>query len=133
MKATLTRKFYEDKQTLGEFRLEDNCNVIFECKTLELPWLDNKRRKSCIPNGTYQVKPRFSPKYKSHFHVKDVPNRSFILIHGGNYYTQILGCILVGDKHTDINGDGYRDVTNSRKTLAKLVKIAPSGFELVIE
>lgn len=133
MKAILTRTFFEKKQTLGEFRLEQNGKVLFECKTLELPWLNNQQQKSCIPAGTYQVVTRFSPKFKNHFHVLDVPNRSYILIHPGNYYTDILGCILVGDRLTDINGDGYRDVLNSKITLSKLLKLAPEGFELEIK
>ena len=45
------------------------------------------------------------------------PGRSGVCIHKGNYFTQILGCIIVGDSHTDINKDGYKDVTNSGKTL----------------
>ncbi|MBK5213368.1 MAG: hypothetical protein JJE55_06885 [Flavobacteriaceae bacterium] len=132
MEATIKRRFFEDRQTLGDFRLEANCKVLFECKTLELPWLNNEKQKSCIPAGKYQVVSRFSPKFKNHFHVLDVPGRSYILIHPGNYYTDILGCILVGDKLSDVNGDGRRDVTNSKNTLAKLLKLAPEGFELTI-
>lgn len=132
MKAVLTRKFFEKKQTLGDFRLEENGKVLFECKTLELPWLNNQQQKSCIPAGKYQVVTRFSPKFKNHFHVLDVPGRSYILIYPGNYYTDILGCILVGDKHTDVNGDGFRDVVNSKNTLSKLLRAAPEGFELII-
>lgn len=54
-------------------------------KTLELPWRDNKQRLSCIPKGTYKVVRRNSSKYGNHFHVTSVQNRSYILIHFGNY------------------------------------------------
>lgn len=131
--ATIIRTDHEAKQTLGSFRLDENGKTIFECKTLELPWLNNATQKSCIPVGTYEVVPRTSPKFGKHFHVKDVPGRSWILIHSGNYYTDILGCILPGQNHTDLNHDGWRDVTGSRNTLKKLLELAPEGFTLKIQ
>lgn len=133
MQAVIHRRHFEQKQTLGELRLEKNGKTIFECKTLELPWLNNQVRKSCIPAGKYQVVTRFSPKFRNHFHILDVPGRTWILIHAGNYYTDILGCVLVGERHLDINGDGFRDVTNSKNTLNKLLQLAPEGFELLIQ
>lgn len=133
MKATINRFSHEKKQTLGEFSLSKDGKEIYRCKTLELPWLDNAKQKSCIPTGTYKVVPRTSAKFKKHFHVLDVQGRSYILIHAGNYYTDILGCILVGDSHRDVNNDGFRDVLNSKNTLNKLLALAPNGFELTIK
>jgi len=72
---------------------------------LELPWKDNQQKVSCIPLGTYSVKRRHSDRFKEHFHIQDVPNRTWILIHPGNYYTQIMGCVLVGGGFSDINND----------------------------
>ncbi|QNF35872.1 hypothetical protein HUW51_17135 [Adhaeribacter swui] len=106
--------------------------VIYNCKTLELPWLQNKSKVSCIPTGTYQVRKRNSPKYGDHFHVLDVPGRDYILIHHGNYYTDILGCILPGQNFSDINGDGLRDVTNSKNTMKMLLSLLPDSFTLII-
>lgn len=133
MKAILTREQFQDKQTLGKFELFDNENQkVFECFTLELPWLNNQKQKSCIPKGNYTVVPRNSSKYGSHFHVTNVSNRDMILMHNGNYFTEILGCILVGSGLSDINKDGYKDVVNSKFTLKKLSKIASKGFQLTI-
>lgn len=132
MTANINRFSHEEKQTLGEFTLFNNGKEIFRCKTLELPWLNNATQKSCIPTGTYKVVPRTSSKFKKHFHVTDVQGRSYILIHAGNYYWDILGCILVGDSHKDVNNDGFRDVLNSKNTLNKLLALAPNGFELKI-
>jgi len=56
-----------------------------------------------------------------HFHIHEVDGRSWILIHAGNFTSQILGCILVGVEHRDFNGDGITDITNSRETLRKLL------------
>lgn len=132
MKAVLTRQPSSDKQTLGELVLFDGDKKIFSCKTLELPWKDNKRQVSCIPKGEYEVVFRDKGKFRRHYHVKNVPGRTWILIHTGNYHSQILGCILVGNAFSDINADGYLDVINSRKTLDALLSHAPEGFKLEI-
>lgn len=123
-----------EKQTLGLlYCSNDKTGEDFQFDTLELPWLDNKRRISCIPTGEYKVIPRYSNKYGKHFHILDVPNRDLILIHVGNYYLQTLGCILVGDGLLDINKDGILDITNSSKTIKKLISLYPDGFKLIIE
>lgn len=133
MRAQITRMTQTTKQTLGEFvLLDDTGKAIYRCKTLELPWRNNARQKSCIPTGVYDVVPRQSPKFAKHYHVLNVPNRDWILIHTGNYHTQILGCILVGASLADINGDGQLDVTNSRITLNSILTMAPKGFKLTI-
>ena len=75
----------EEKQTLGDAIVVDRGNVIFEFKTMELPWKDNKRRVSCIPVGFYIVRKHTSPKFGNTFHVLNVKGRSEILIHKGNY------------------------------------------------
>jgi hypothetical protein len=106
-------------------------NILLAFKTLELPWKDNERKVSCIPIGKYDVVKRKSPKYGNHFHVQDVPNRDMILIHSGNYISDILGCILPGRNPADINNDGYSDVTHSKQTMAELNKILPEKFKLI--
>jgi hypothetical protein len=132
MKALIKRFEYSDKQTLGTLVIYDKGEIIYTCYTLELPDLDNASQISCIPKGDYKVVPRTSAKFKDHFHITNVPNREYILIHGGNYYTQIRGCVLVGKTLTDINNDGYKDVTSSKNTLNKILELAPNGFELEI-
>lgn len=72
--------------------------------TLELPWRDNTPNISCIPAAKYQVAPRRSPKFGDTYHVQDVPQRTHILIHAGNFAgdttqhlkSHVQGCILVG-------------------------------------
>lgn len=133
MLLRITRTIKQTKQTLGKLEvLNDKGDVVFNCFTLELPYLSNRQKISCIPTGVYDVEKRFSDKYGSHFHVLDVPNRDMILIHNGNYYTQILGCILVGKDLIDLNKDGLKDVTESKKTLEKLSKLMPHNFKLYI-
>lgn len=129
MKVEIGRT-YQPQQTIGELYID---GVEF-CKTLELKWLDNTRSKSCIPEGTYKVVKRLAHEKRKydHFHILNVPNRSYILIHTGNYSSQILGCILVGNKHIDMNKDGLLDVANSTITLQKLYDLMPDSFELTV-
>lgn len=133
MHATLERKDYTDKQVTGVFRLFDTeGNELFSAFSLELPWRNNERRKSCIPTGKYRADFRSSPKYPQSYHIKEldadqVNGRDWILIHQGNYYTDILGCILLGSRLHDINGDGYKDVIRSRHTMRRLIDIVGEG------
>lgn len=130
----ITRTSHEAKQTLGELEVFFKGTSVFKCKTLELPWKNNASRISCIPAGTYDVIGRNSPKYGSHFHVLNVPGRDYILIHAGNFHYEIMGCILPGKAHLDINGDGFRDVTSSKATMKELLNLLPKTqkFKLVI-
>jgi len=119
-KVVVTRETSNNKETLGSL-VASYLGETFECKTLELPWLDNKRNVSCIPTGQYVCKWVWSIKYNAYvFKILDVPGRTNILGHIGNFFSDILGCILLGEKHVDINYDGIKDVTNSRVTLKRL-------------
>ena len=132
MKLLIERFPSSEKQTIGNgFVLEDDF-IQFEFRTLELPWLDNEKQKSCIPIGDYVVKKRKSKKFGDHFHIQNVIDRSYILIHQGNYYTDILGCVLVGSDIANINKDNELDVVNSKTTLKKLLKLLPFEFNLKI-
>ncbi len=76
--------------------------------TLELPWRNNKRNNSCIPEGTYDCAymPRSSSgKYRSVYHVRGVEGRSGILIHNGNLAAHTKGCILLGSKAGRLMGE----------------------------
>lgn len=136
-KAVLTRLQSDDKQTLGVFTLFDDTDIVFSAKSLELPWLDNQKNISCIPTGRYLCRRRSSQRYGDHFLLSElgaeqVEGRKWILIHAGNYSSQIEGCILLGRDHIDINGDGYRDVTSSRNTL-RLLNQSAQGSHFLLE
>ena len=132
MELLIERYPNSDKQTIGNGYVLENDFIKYEFKTLELPWRNNEQRVSCIPCVEYKVIKRKSKKFGYHFHIQNVDNRSYILIHKGNYYTDILGCVLVGDDLNDINGDNYIDVVNSTKTMEKLLKLLPNEFNLKI-
>lgn len=132
----IERWFEDDKQIIGELVVYDGkYKELLRCKSLELKYRDNKNNISSIYHGTFEGKIRTSPKFGEHIHILNVEGRSFILIHPGNYYHQLEGCILVGDSLRDIDGDGYVDVTNSRKTLNKILDILREGednFKIVV-
>jgi len=64
------------------------------CHTIELPWLENARGRSCIPEGRYELLPRTTAKHKDHLLVWAVPGRDGILIHpANNALKELQGCI----------------------------------------
>tara|TARA_R100001163_G_C4939638_1_gene112055 strand:- start:224 stop:625 length:402 start_codon:yes stop_codon:yes gene_type:complete len=132
MKVVLNRLVDTGKETLGKLTIHDELKDVYECKTLELSWKDNKQNISCIPFGEYLVSIRTSEKYGEHFIVNNVEDRSYILIHQANYHTQLRGCIAVGKKYSDINSDGELDVTSSKNTMKDLLEILPDSFYLNI-
>ena len=111
MVLVLTRTYFPEG-TQGV--LEWNGTIV--CYTIELPWLGNQKRISCIPEGEYILEKRFSPKFQWHLHLKNVPGRDLILIHPANdAKTELLGCIATVALHTGIGKGSF-----SRKALEKL-------------
>lgn len=105
MELKLIRKIYSDQSTLGSLFV----NGEFECFTLERPreGVMKANPPYCIPAGTYPVKPRWSEHFqKNVLGVYDVPGRTDIEIHIGNFPTDVKGCIAVGDiQHADYVGN----------------------------
>lgn len=112
--AVLTRRTDDGKETLGDLIAYNNGTM--HVSTLELGWHGNAHDISCIPVGIYQCSIR-PFRDTSMYQVLDVPDRTGVFIHPGNFYTDILGCILLGVKPADINGDGEIDVTASQVTV----------------
>jgi len=112
-------RWHHNDCTIGRLSIND-----FQCFTLELADLSNEQDISCIPAGKYDYYFRDSPHNGHVLELRSVPNRRYIQIHSGNYTSQILGCILVGDGIKWLNRDSIPDVTNSKNTLKKLLKEA---------
>ena len=80
--------------------------------TLELPWRNNTRKRSCIPAGVYQCRIRVSPRFGRVYEITGVPARSLILIHSGNragdvtkgLKSDVEGCILLGLSRAKLAG-----------------------------
>ena len=95
-------------------------SVDYVGKTLERGWRDNKSSVSCVPAGIYPLKLEHSPRFnKKLWELYGVPNRSECKFHAANYWRQLNGCIALGNKHVDIDGDGDVDITSSRTVMKK--------------
>jgi hypothetical protein len=133
-------RVYLPTETLGSI-YSPNGEIV--CKTMELPWKDNKQNKSCIPEGVYIVKkmpPGFGRKY-GYFRFKSVPGRnmnkvlnmSTILMHRISLVSGLLGCIGVGGRFADLNSDGVLDMADSGKKLQWMYENLPDEFQLTIK
>jgi len=104
----------------------------FSCFSMELPWRDNRKNISCIPAGIYTVQLRVSPRYGRVYWVIEVPDRSYILIHSGNWggdvskglKTHTNGCILLGKYRGYLQGQ--RAVLCSRPTITRFLNLMQS-------
>lgn len=117
---------YQDTCTESILLMLKENKLCYECRVLELPDKNNQPGISCIPEGEYDVTPYTSVKFKQCFAVNKVPGRSAILIHAGNTVDDTRGCLLPG------HYNGLGNVSDSRKTLSDLRKLAPKGFILHI-
>ena len=135
MKVVISR-YYDKNETLGNLLIFSGIKIEYRCKTIELPNNGNQKYTSCIPEGIYDVEKYTSEKHGQCFHVIDVPGRSDILFHSGNYAAggkiDTKGCILPGSCFVDINEDGNLDVIDSKKTMTELYAILPDKFKLFI-
>lgn len=102
MKQVILTRAWDDKRaTLGMLKIVDvEHDPIF---TLENPERDTKV-DSRIPAGDYLCVPYSGTKYKNVYLVRDVPGRTAILIHWGNYESDTEGCILLGTGSGMMNG-----------------------------
>lgn len=134
MNITIQRQANTDQGTPGELATDTG----FRCYTLELPWRDNASDVSCVPAGTYTAKFQHSNHFKTDlYHLQDVPNRSDVMIHSGNfggdkslgYKSDILGCILLGLETGEL--DGQLAVMSSRTALAQF-HLAAKGEDITV-
>jgi hypothetical protein len=120
MELVLIRTYHTDG-TNGTLTI----NNSFQCYTIELPWVNNLPRRSCIPEGRYELKKRYSPKFKDHLLVKGVPGRSLVLLHPANdALTELKGCIAPVSTL-----DGAGKGSHSRKAFKKLLQLVYEALE----
>lgn len=106
---------YHPQGTNGELLL----NGKRVCFTIELPWKQNRSRISCIPEGRYELRKRYTPRFGMHLLLLDVPGRDWILIHAANdALKEIKGCIAPVSQLT-----GHGKGILSRIALQKLMTI----------
>jgi hypothetical protein len=114
MDLELLREYFPDG-TNGVLKF--NNNLI--CNTIELPWKENKRCISCIPEGKYSLIKRYHEKYGWHLMLQNVPGRSYILVHPAyNAMKELKGCIATVTKNT-----GHGTGIYPKKALVKLMAL----------
>ncbi len=109
---------------------------------MEPPWRENRRNRSCIPAGTYEVVPHVSPRFGRCLLVTGVPDRSHVLFHSGNvggdvekgFHTHTHGCLLPGMRRgrIDVRGRRQRAVLVSRTAMRHILAWASRPFELEV-
>ena len=130
MVLLLTRTYFPNG-TNG--KLECEGKII--CNTIELPWKNNETRVSCIPEGNYFIKKRYSQKFQWHLEIENVQNRSLILFHPANNALQELnGCIA---PVTKLSGPGLglmsRKAFTTLKRMVYKVLDTNESVELIVK
>lgn len=130
MEKLILERVYLPSRTLGSIYRDDE--VI--CKTLELPWKDNQRSISCIPEGTYKVvkQPPKADRMYYYFRLPSVPGRSGILIHRGTKPDHSKGCILVASRFINIETQ-FPELQESSVKLQWMIDNLPQEFLLEIK
>ena len=135
MKTIKINRLWQDKnQTIGNCTVfDENEKPIFSSISLERGWRNNEKNVSCVPKGTYKVVLEYSPRFNTDlWELKGVVDRSECKFHSANYWHQLNGCVALGLKLTDINNDGYVDITNSRDTMSEFHKALSGSTEALL-
>jgi hypothetical protein len=130
MRALKLITFSVNTATIG--KLYDESGALI-CHTIERPWLQNRVNVSCIPAGTYDLKPVNSPKFGLTFEVEAVVGRTHILIHKANRPSELHGCIAPISKF-GVFGNEWAGMS-SKKAYDKLMSTLDKNekHQLIIE
>ena len=76
------------------------------------------------PDGDYIIRRVNSPKYGETFEVTNVPGRTHILIHWGNWEENSLGCTILGESYDPLrkkDGEMKNGVAYSKKAFREFM------------
>lgn len=119
MELKLNRIFLGSSATIGEL-YADREHIADTLEDRVRPEGEKVYGKTAIPEGTYEVKLTYSPRFKKILpEILNVPNFSGIRIHSLNKAEESEGCIGVGEW----NGKDTNWISNSRKAFNKLFAI----------
>jgi len=100
------------------------------CMTLEPRDILNKQNVSSIPGPQqYLCKKRMS-RFGETFEIMDVPDRTGILFHAGNFLGATAGCVLLGQYVAKLRGE--RGVFNSGNTMKAFMEIMKDIDEFLL-
>jgi len=128
MRIDLLRVGQSNRGTFGVLRYQQVAFAV----TLERPWENNTEDVSSIPSGRYRCRRIRSPRFGHTYEVCDVPNRTHVLFHKGNYLTETQGCILVGEEFSGTWDKPF--VASSERGFSEFMKLLADApeFDLVI-
>lgn len=134
MRSAQIVRHYAKDATTGFFLWNEKAIAV----TLELPWRNNERKISCIPEGLYlceRVRNRTTTggtQIDDTFIIANVKDRDGILFHVGNSTKDSNGCILIGNNFAIV--DGKQAILNSRIGFGYFIKTIdyPKTFHLKI-
>ena len=126
----LLERFYAPDGTFGTMSLPGDVQFY----SIERPWLGNANDISCIPEGIYPLKKRYSPvvkrssggEFEEGWEICDVPNREFIMLHPANWIIDLKGCVGMGLDYVimqDRTGRYRNSVSDSREAFRQLMGI----------
>lgn len=98
MNKAILQRIWDDKVTFYEFKgWWEHPKIYF----IAPPWKNNEDDISCIPQGLYNVTRGNTEHHIDVFKILNVPGRTDILIHPGNYASNV---IVSGKVHCDSKG-----------------------------
>ena len=119
MELKLNRIFLGSSATIGELYV-DGEHIADTLEDRVRPEGEKVYGKTAIPEGTYEVKLTYSPRFKKILpEILNVPNFTGIRIHCGNSSADSSGCILVG------TWDGEKEdwISDSKIAFNKLMSL----------
>lgn len=111
----LIRLEESEQGTFGVLKIDKE---VF-CVTLEQDDEENRENESSIPAQQYICRRIDSPKYGDTFEICNVPGRSNVLFHPGNFIENTKGCVLLGTAFGTINNK--RGVLSSGKAFFRFM------------
>jgi hypothetical protein len=119
MELKLNRIFLGSSATIGELYV-DGEHIADTLEDRVRPEGEKVYGKTAIPEGTYEVKLTYSPRFKKILpEILNVPNFSGIRIHSLNKAEESEGCIGVGEW----NGKDTNWISNSRIAFNELMSL----------
>lgn len=133
MKLVLSRRVISPYSTIGSLEW----NGIKICDILERPWENGANRinnlgkgennSTCILPGIYRIEKKYSPLNRCEVPILiNVPGRSEIEIHTGNYPKDSFGCLLPGTYNMNI----LDMVSSSRDAFRHLMELFETSWDL---
>lgn len=135
MIVTVVRDNIKGNAQFGKMCIDD----VYQCETLE-------NTSTLIPCDTFKLgfrteggwftkekdKDKYNP-FHGMIEIKDVPGRTFILIHPANTTNEIEGCIAVGKKRDEANSKIYPSRTSYYPVYQKIANEISKGGSVSIK